>query len=102
MTMGESHPVIYKRTERVSQAGRERHGSWYFAVQIQGLSGQRERTRRGGYAGAGEAERAGLQMIAAKATGHLVMSAARGPARKVRRGRCGWMTQGMTQPCPWP
>ncbi|MFG1827804.1 hypothetical protein ACGFIJ_35480 [Microbispora bryophytorum] len=34
-----------------------------------------------------------LHHQAARATARLVLSAARGTARKVRRGRCGWMTQ---------
>ncbi|GAA1024466.1 hypothetical protein Aple_101240 [Acrocarpospora pleiomorpha] len=34
-----------------------------------------------------------LHHQAAVATARLVLSAARGTARKVRRGRCGWMTQ---------
>ncbi|WP_245655893.1 tyrosine-type recombinase/integrase [Microtetraspora fusca] len=34
-----------------------------------------------------------LHHRAARATARLVLSAARGTARRVRRGRCGWMTQ---------
>ncbi len=34
-----------------------------------------------------------LHHRAAEATARLVISAARGTARKVRRGKCGWMTQ---------
>ncbi|WP_244302092.1 hypothetical protein [Microbispora triticiradicis] len=39
-----------------------------------------------------------LHHRAAGATARLVLSAARGTARKVLRGRCGWMTH----PCPRP
>ncbi|MFI7455378.1 hypothetical protein ACIBQX_48500 [Nonomuraea sp. NPDC049714] len=35
------------------------HGSWYFAVQVRGLGGQRQRVRRGGYAAPEEAQAAG-------------------------------------------
>ncbi|WP_214108300.1 tyrosine-type recombinase/integrase [Acrocarpospora catenulata] len=75
--MGESHPVVYKRCGCTGQRGRcprlidEGHGSWYFAVQLQGLSGWRERFRRGGYASAGEAEQVGRQLIAAEEGGPI-------------------------------
>ncbi|WP_062434292.1 tyrosine-type recombinase/integrase [Herbidospora daliensis] len=68
--------MIYKRCGCTGRSGCPRlaedgHGSWYFAVQVQGLSGQRERMRRGGYASAGEAEQAGLQMIASEHGGGI-------------------------------
>jgi hypothetical protein len=50
------------RCVRLAEGG---HGSWYFAVQVNGLAGRRERLRRGGFATAEEARRAGRRMIAA-------------------------------------
>ncbi|WP_379575445.1 site-specific integrase [Nonomuraea mangrovi] len=43
----------------------EWHGSWYFAVQVSGLAGRRERLRRGGFGTAEQARQAGREMIAA-------------------------------------
>ncbi|MBB2748376.1 tyrosine-type recombinase/integrase [Microbispora sp. NBRC 16548] len=77
MAMRESHAVVYKRCGCTERSGRcprlleDGHGSWYFAVQIRGLSGCRERARRGGYASAGEAEQAGRQLIAAEQGGPI-------------------------------
>ena len=36
----------------------ERHGRWYFAVQVPGADGRRRRVRRGGFATRAQAERA--------------------------------------------
>ncbi|MFI7110305.1 tyrosine-type recombinase/integrase [Nonomuraea sp. NPDC050227] len=41
------------------------HGSWYFAVQIRGLDGQRQRIRQGGYTDPEEAQAAGRALAAA-------------------------------------
>ncbi|WP_433433128.1 tyrosine-type recombinase/integrase [Nonomuraea sp. CA-141351] len=41
------------------------HGSWYFAVQVRGLDGQRQRVRKGGYADPEEAQAAGQALAAA-------------------------------------
>ncbi|MEV4111171.1 site-specific integrase [Nonomuraea sp. NPDC049695] len=41
------------------------HGSWYFAVQVRGLDGQRQRVRQGGYADPEEAQAAGRALAAA-------------------------------------
>lgn len=41
------------------------HGSWYFAVQVRGLDGQRQRVRQGGYADSEEAQAAGRALAAA-------------------------------------
>ena len=61
---GCEHCVVYKRCGcgdgvsgrrlggrcgRLAEVG---HGSWYFAVQVVGASGRRERVRRGGFASA--------------------------------------------------
>ncbi|MFI6744371.1 hypothetical protein ACIBI9_66945, partial [Nonomuraea sp. NPDC050451] len=45
------------------------HGSWYFAVQVRGLDGQRQRVRQGGYADSGEAQAAGRALAAADRDG---------------------------------
>ncbi|MEQ4717979.1 tyrosine-type recombinase/integrase [Nonomuraea sp. B19D2] len=45
------------------------HGSWYFAVQVRGLDGQRQRARRGGYADPEEAQAAGRALAAADRDG---------------------------------
>ncbi|MEU7896301.1 site-specific integrase [Nonomuraea sp. NPDC049152] len=45
------------------------HGSWYFAVQVRGLDGQRQRVRRGGYADSEEAQAAGRALAAADRDG---------------------------------
>ncbi|MFI9836284.1 tyrosine-type recombinase/integrase [Nonomuraea sp. NPDC051941] len=41
------------------------HGSWYFAVQVHGLDGQRQRVRQGGYADPEEAQAAGRALATA-------------------------------------
>lgn len=41
------------------------HGSWYFAVQVHGLDGQRQRIRQGGYADPEEAQAAGRALATA-------------------------------------
>ncbi|WP_431932934.1 hypothetical protein [Nonomuraea jabiensis] len=41
------------------------HGSWYFAVQVRGLNGQRQRIRQAGYADLEEAQAAGRALAAA-------------------------------------
>jgi hypothetical protein len=41
------------------------HGSWYFAVQVRSLDGQRQRVRQGGYADPEEAQAAGHALAAA-------------------------------------
>ncbi|WP_158578955.1 tyrosine-type recombinase/integrase [Spongiactinospora rosea] len=67
--------MVYKRCGCIDEAtGRQlgrrcdrladqEHGSWYFAAQVDGLSGRRERIRRGGYATANEARQAWRDMI---------------------------------------
>jgi integrase len=45
------------------------HGSWYFAVQLRGLDGQRQRVRQGGYADPEEAQAAGRALAAADRDG---------------------------------
>jgi integrase len=50
------------RCVRLAEDG---HGSWYFAVQVRGLGGRRERLRRGGLATAGRAATAGRKLITA-------------------------------------
>ncbi|WP_240777999.1 tyrosine-type recombinase/integrase [Nonomuraea basaltis] len=45
------------------------HGSWYFAVQLRGLDGQRQRIRQGGYADPEEAQAAGHALAAANHDG---------------------------------
>ncbi|MEV6040744.1 site-specific integrase [Nonomuraea sp. NPDC052116] len=45
------------------------HGSWYFAVQVRGLDGQRQRVRQGGYADPEEAQEAGRALAAADRDG---------------------------------
>src|SRR5258706_16372229 len=60
---------VYKRCGcRGAETGRQvwqcpklaesRHGRWYFAVQVSGPDGRRQRVRRGGFATRAEAERA--------------------------------------------
>jgi integrase len=41
----------------------ERHGRWYFAVQVSGVDGRRERVRRGGFATRADAERACWELL---------------------------------------
>jgi integrase len=50
---------------RCARLDKDGHGSWYFAVQVRGPAGRRERLRRGGFATAEQARRAGREMIAA-------------------------------------
>ncbi|MFI7644410.1 hypothetical protein [Nonomuraea sp. NPDC049400] len=69
--------LVYKRCGCVDaisgrQLGRrcvrldtEEHGSWYFAVQVRGAAGRRERLRRGGFTTAEQAHHAGGEAIAA-------------------------------------
>ncbi|MGW0200505.1 tyrosine-type recombinase/integrase [Nonomuraea sp. NPDC003201] len=45
------------------------HGSWYFAVQVRGLDGQRQRVRQGGYDDPEEAQAAGRALAAADRDG---------------------------------
>ncbi|MFI6637900.1 tyrosine-type recombinase/integrase [Nonomuraea fuscirosea] len=45
------------------------HGSWYFAVQVRGLDGQRQRVRQGGYADPEKAQAAGRAVAAADRDG---------------------------------
>ncbi|MER6000059.1 site-specific integrase [Nonomuraea angiospora] len=45
------------------------HGSWYFAVQVRDLDGQRQRVRQGGYADPEEAQAAGRALAAADRDG---------------------------------
>jgi integrase len=75
--MNKNHPVVYKRC---GCTGRDRscprlaedgHGSWYVAVQVLGLSGRRERLRRGGYASAEEAEQAGRDLLVVDSDGSV-------------------------------
>jgi hypothetical protein len=49
---------------RCARLAEDGHGSWYFAVQVRGLAGRRERLRRGGFATAEQAARVGRKMIA--------------------------------------
>ncbi|MGW5156134.1 tyrosine-type recombinase/integrase [Nonomuraea wenchangensis] len=42
------------------------HGSWYFAIQVVGASGRRERVRRGGFASTGVARCAGGELLLAE------------------------------------
>lgn len=75
--------VVYKRCGCVDatsgrQLGRrcvrldkEEHGSWYFAVQVRGPAGRRERLRCGGFATAEQAHHAGGEAIAADQDGGL-------------------------------
>lgn len=45
------------------------HGSWYFAVQVRGLDGQRQPVRQGGYADPEKAQAAGRAVAAADRDG---------------------------------
>ncbi|MGW6497977.1 site-specific integrase [Nonomuraea angiospora] len=45
------------------------HGSWYFAVQLRGLDGKRQRVRQGGYTDSEEAQAAGRALAAADRDG---------------------------------
>ncbi len=56
------------RCGRLAEVG---HGSWYFAVQIVGASGWRERVRRGGFGSAEAARSAGRELLTAEADGPL-------------------------------
>ncbi|MFG1710330.1 hypothetical protein ACFLIM_44895 [Nonomuraea sp. M3C6] len=47
----------------------DEHGSWYFAVQLRSLDGQRQRIRQGGYADREEAETAGKALVSADRDG---------------------------------
>ncbi|MFI7131372.1 tyrosine-type recombinase/integrase [Nonomuraea sp. NPDC050153] len=47
------------------------HGNWYFAAQVVGASGRRERVRRGGFATAEAARSAGCELLTAQADGPL-------------------------------
>ncbi|TYB54731.1 site-specific integrase [Nonomuraea sp. PA05] len=73
--MGGNALIVYRRcgcqgAERSClRLAEPRHGSWYFAVQVVGASGRRERVRKGGFASAEEAEQAGEQLIAADREG---------------------------------
>ncbi|MER6007866.1 tyrosine-type recombinase/integrase [Nonomuraea angiospora] len=53
------------------QLDKDGHGSWYFAVQVSGPAGRRERLRRGGFTTAEQAYRAGGEVIAADQDGGL-------------------------------
>ncbi|WP_157254398.1 tyrosine-type recombinase/integrase [Nonomuraea typhae] len=67
--MGE--PVVYKRCgcsdhdRACPDLADEGHGSWYFAIQVLGPSGRRERVRRGGFRTAEHAMRAARELAAA-------------------------------------
>ncbi|MFI9848648.1 tyrosine recombinase XerC [Nonomuraea sp. NPDC051941] len=50
---------------------KEEHGSWYFAVQVRGPVGRRERLRHGGFATAEQDHHAGGEVIAADQDGGL-------------------------------
>ncbi|TMR93967.1 site-specific integrase [Nonomuraea basaltis] len=77
------HCVVYKRCGcsdevsgrrlggrcgRLAEVG---HGSWYFAVQVVGAPGRRERVRRGGFASAEAARCAGGELLLAEEEGPL-------------------------------
>jgi hypothetical protein len=47
------------------------HGRWYFAVQTTGLTGRRERVRRGGYATKEDAAEAGAEFLAVQEDGPI-------------------------------
>lgn len=75
------HLVVYKRCgcveaaggrqlgRRCARLGEDGHGRWYVAVQVSGLSGRRERIRRGGFSTPEEARQAGEELIAADCGG---------------------------------
>ncbi|WP_449061374.1 site-specific integrase [Planomonospora algeriensis] len=54
---------------RCSRLAEEGHGRWYFAVQVTGVSGRRERIRRGGYPSAEQARKAGQEFQSAEEAG---------------------------------
>ncbi|GLW08715.1 hypothetical protein Misp01_38450 [Microtetraspora sp. NBRC 13810] len=88
--MGE--PVVYKRCGRLAQdrtcpdLADEGHGSWYFAIQVLGPSGFRERVRRGGFRIAEHALQVARERAAADASD--VVNAARIVAQWLRH----WLT----------
>ncbi|MEU4725495.1 site-specific integrase [Nonomuraea dietziae] len=65
-----SEPVVYKRCGCPNQdrtcpdLTEEGHGSWYFAIQVLGLTGRRERVRRGGFRTAEHAMEAARELAA--------------------------------------
>ncbi|MEV4354214.1 site-specific integrase [Nonomuraea sp. NPDC049625] len=83
MSGDNEHCVVYKRCGCSDGASGRRlgghcarltevwHGSWYFAAQVVGASGRRERVRRGGFASAETARSAGCELLTAQADGPL-------------------------------
>src|SRR5262245_36402204 len=88
--MGE--PVVYKRCGCSDQdracpdLAEEGHGSWYFAIQVMGPRGRKERVRRGGFRTAEHAMQVARELAAADGPG--VVSAACTVAQWLRH----WLT----------
>ncbi|TDE60273.1 hypothetical protein E1295_00010 [Nonomuraea mesophila] len=73
----------------------DEHGSWYFAVQVRGPAGRRERSRRGGFAAAEQAHHAGGDALVAD------QDSGPGTGQTVARWlRCWSQTQQGPRPAP--